>query len=85
VGSAGGEPQRLGEEIGERLEYLPTSWHVIEEACEKHACAQGCVALTAPRASRFEEKPMRSATLLRPTHLGRLGLQDPRLSPPDPV
>jgi hypothetical protein len=31
------EPQRIGEEIGERLECVPTSWNVIEEACQKHA------------------------------------------------
>jgi hypothetical protein len=61
------------------------SWYVIEEACQKHACRQGCAALTAPHTSRFEEQPLRSAALLRLTHVGALGLQDPRLSPPDPV
>ena len=52
------EPQRIGEESSERLEYVPTSWHVIEEACQKHACPQGCAALTAPHASRFEEQDL---------------------------
>ena len=75
-----GEPQRIGEEIGERLEYVPTSWYVIEEACQKHPRQQECAALTAPHATRFEVKPFRSAAPLRLTHVGRLGLQDPRLS-----
>jgi transposase len=46
-----GELQPIGEEISERLEYVPASFHVIEEACQKYACVKGCTVVTA-------EKPM---------------------------
>lgn len=46
-----GELQHIGEEISERLEYVPASFHVIEEACQKYACGKGCTVVTA-------EKPM---------------------------
>jgi transposase len=42
---------RIGEEISERLEYVPASMVVIEEACQKYACKNGCTVVTA-------EKPM---------------------------
>ncbi len=41
----------IGEEISERLEYVPASLLVIEEACQKYACEKGCTVVTA-------EKPM---------------------------
>ena len=37
-----GELKRIGEEISERLEYVPASLLVIEEACQKYVCANGC-------------------------------------------
>jgi transposase len=46
-----GELTRIGEEISERLEYVPASMIVIEEACQKYACKNGCTIVTA-------EKPM---------------------------
>jgi len=46
-----GELKRIGEEISERLEYVPASMIVIEEACQKYACVKGCTVVTA-------EKPM---------------------------
>jgi transposase len=46
-----GELKRIGEEISERLEYVPASLLVIEEACQKYVCANGCTIVTA-------EKPM---------------------------
>jgi transposase len=46
-----GELKRIGEEIGERLEYVPASMLVIEEACQKYVCGNGCTIVTA-------EKPM---------------------------
>ena len=42
---------RIGEETSERLEYVPASLVVIEEACQKYACPKGCIVVTA-------EKPM---------------------------
>ena len=46
-----GELKRIGEEISERLEYVPASLLVIEEACQKYVCGNGCTIVTA-------EKPM---------------------------
>ena len=46
-----GELKHVGEEISERLEYVPASLVVIEEACQKYACPKGCTVVTA-------EKPM---------------------------
>ena len=43
--------KRIGEEVSERLEYVPASLVVIQEACQKCACPKGCTVLTA-------EKPM---------------------------
>jgi len=33
--------KRIGEEVSERLEYVPASLVVIEEACQKYACPKG--------------------------------------------
>ena len=46
-----GELRRIGEEVSERLEYVPASLQVIEEACQKYACPKGCTVVRA-------EKPM---------------------------
>ena len=46
-----GELHHIGEEVSERLEYVPASFHVIQEACQKYGCGQGCTVVTA-------EKPM---------------------------
>ena len=43
--------RHIGEEISERLEYVPASLQVIEEVCHKYACPKGCTVVTA-------EKPM---------------------------
>ena len=43
--------RRIGEDVSERLEYVPASLVVIEEACQKYACPKGCTVVTA-------EKPM---------------------------
>jgi len=37
-----GELKRIGEEVSDRLEYVPASLYVIEEACQKYACSNGC-------------------------------------------
>ena len=39
--------KRLGEEVSERLEYVPASLVVIEEVCPKYACPKGCTVVTA--------------------------------------
>src|SRR5208283_818261 len=43
------ELKHIGEEISERLEYVPASFHVIEEACQKYACVKGCTVVTAAK------------------------------------
>ena len=43
--------RHIGEDVSERLEYVPASLTVIEEACQKYACPNGCTVVTA-------EKPM---------------------------
>jgi transposase len=43
--------RHIGEELCERLEYVPASLKVIQEACQKYACSRGCTVITA-------EKPM---------------------------
>jgi transposase len=39
--------RRIGEDVSERLEYVPASLVVIEEACQKYACPKGCTVVTA--------------------------------------
>jgi len=59
-----GELQHSGEEISERLEYLPASLYVIQEACQKYACSQGCTVVTAPKPMAPLEKGLPGAGLL---------------------
>jgi transposase len=44
-----GELRHIGEEINERLEYVPASLQVIEEVCQKYACPKGCTVITAAK------------------------------------
>lgn len=41
--------QHIGEEVSERLEYVPASLAVIEEVCQKYACPKGCTVVTAQK------------------------------------
>jgi hypothetical protein len=59
-----GELRRIGEEISERLEYVPASLQVIEEACQKYACAQGCTVVTAAKPMQTIEKGIAGPGLL---------------------
>jgi len=56
--------QRIGEEISERLEYLPASLSVIEEACQKYACPHGCTVVTAQKPMQPIEKGLPGPGLL---------------------
>jgi len=51
-----GELQHIGEEVSERLEYVPASLYVIEEACQKYACGKGCTVVTAQKPMQPIEK-----------------------------
>jgi len=44
-----GALRHIGEEISERLEYVPASLEVIEEVCQKYACPKGCTVVTAEK------------------------------------
>ena len=59
-----GELRHIGEEISERLEYVPASLQVIEEACQKYACPQGCTVVTAEKPMQPIEKGLAGPGLL---------------------
>ncbi len=55
-----GDPlHHIGEDTSERLEYVPASFQVIEESCQKYACRKGCTVVTAdkPRAPIDKGRP----------------------------
>jgi len=59
-----GELQHIGEEVSERLEYVPASLYVIEEACQKYACGKGCTVVTAQKPMQPIEKGLPGPGLL---------------------
>jgi transposase len=59
-----GELNRIGEEISERLEYVPASMMVIEEACQKYVCENGCTIVTAGKPMAAIEKGLPGPGLL---------------------
>ena len=68
-----GELKRIGEEISERLEYVPASLQVIEEACQKYACAKGCTVVTAPKPAAPIEKGLAGPGLLAQVAVSKYG------------
>jgi len=56
--------QNIGEEVSERLEYVPASLSVIEEACQKYACPKGCTVVTAQKPMQPIEKGLPGPGLL---------------------
>ena len=56
--------QHIGEEVSERLEYVPASLEVIEEVCQKYACPKGCTLVTAQKPMRPIEKGLPGPGLL---------------------
>jgi len=59
-----GELRHIGEEVSERLEYVPASLYVIEAACQKYACSKGCTLLTAQKPMQPIEKRLPGPGLL---------------------
>ena len=59
-----GELKRIGEEVSERLEYVPATLVVIEEACQKYACPKGCTVVTPEKPEAPIEKGMAGPGLL---------------------
>jgi transposase len=55
---------RIGEEVSERLEYVPASLVVLEERCAKSACPQGCTGRSAGKPMQPIEKGLPGPGLL---------------------
>jgi transposase len=54
--------RHIGEEVSERYEYIPAQMLVIQDACQKYACA--CTVRTAPKPAQPIEKSTASASVL---------------------
>jgi len=54
----------IGDEVSERLEYVPASLIVLEERCAKYACPQGCTVRTAAKPMQPIEKGLPGPGLL---------------------
>jgi transposase len=67
------ELRRIGEEISERLEYVPASLHVIEEACQKYACTKGCTVVTAAKPPAAIQKGLPGPGLLAHVAVSKYG------------
>jgi len=68
-----GELKRIGEEVSERLEYVPASLVVIQEACQKYACAKGCTVVTARKPMAPIEKGLPGPGLLAHVAVSKYG------------
>jgi transposase len=67
------ELKRIGEEVSERLEYVPASLVVIQEACQKYACAKGCTVVTAQKPMAPIEKGLPGPGLLAQVAVSKYG------------
>ena len=67
------ELKRIGEEVSERLEYVPASLVVIQEACQKYACAKGCTVVTAQKPMAPIEKGLPGPGLLAHVAVSKYG------------
>jgi transposase len=54
----------IGAELSERLEYVPASVYVIQDACRKYACPRGCGVVTAAKPMQPIEKGLPGPGLL---------------------
>jgi len=68
-----GELRHIGEEISEQLEYVPASLHVIQQACQKYACPQGCTVVTAAKPPAPVEKGLAGPGLLAHVVVSKYG------------
>jgi transposase len=62
--------RHIGEEVSERYEYIPAQMLVIEDACQKYACA--CKIRTATKPARPIEKSTASASVLAQVIVSKL-------------
>jgi transposase len=65
--------KRIGEEVSERLEYVPASLVVIEEACQKYACPKGCTVVAAEKPEAPIEKGLPGPGLLAQVAVSKYG------------
>ena len=65
--------KRIREEVSERLEYVPASLVVIQEACQKYACAKGCTVVTAEKPMAPIEKGLPGPGLLAQVAVSKYG------------
>jgi len=68
-----GELKRIGEEISERLEYVPASMMVVEEASQKYACENGCTIVTAGKPMAPIEKGLPGPGMLAQVVVSKYG------------
>jgi transposase len=68
-----GALKRIGEEVSERLEYVPASLVVIQDACQKYACAKGCTVVTAQKPMAPIEKGLPGPGLLAQVAVSKYG------------
>ena len=64
---------RIGDETSERLEYVPASFYVIEEACQKYACSKGCTVVTADKPMQPIDKGLPGPGLLAQVAVSKYG------------
>ena len=62
--------RHIGEEVSERYEYVPAQMLVIEDACQKYACA--CMVRTATKPAQPIEKSTASASMLAQVIVGKI-------------
>lgn len=65
--------KRIGKEVSERLEYVPASLMVIEEARQKYACPKGCAVVTAEKPEAPIEKGSPGPGLLAHVAVSKYG------------
>jgi transposase len=63
--------KHIGEELSERLEYVPASLYVIQDACQKYACEGGCTVITAGKPMQPIEKGLAGPGLLAHVAVGK--------------
>ena len=68
-----GELKHIGEEVSERLEYVPASLIVIQDASQKYACVQGCTVVTAAKPEGPIEKGLPGPGLLAQVAVSKYG------------
>jgi transposase len=71
------ELRHIGEDVSERLEYVPASLHVIQEAAQKYACPQGCTVVTAESPMQPIEKGLPGPGLLAQVAVNKYGAHLP--------